>query len=472
MMATPSPGAGSPVTGYAPAGPANEMLVRAAERGDVTKVRELLEGGASPNSIACRRVGKFYGGSIQCKAGRAEPDFTYRGANFGPPKLTALQAAAGSGHLEIVEILITGGASINQSAPGPLGRTPLQAAAEGRHGGIVQRLLAAGAEINARASRMIGRTALQAASGAGDNEIVQILLGNGADVNAPASQYVGRTALQAAAEGGHKKIVEVLLKGGVHVNAPASVSGGRTALQAAAGGGHKEIVEVLLAAGADVNAPASGSFGRTALQAAANGGHKEIVEMLLAAGADVNAPASGYGRTALQAAAEGGHKEIVEVLLQANADLNCGGERTIFGLASTIDLVKLLINNKDANPDLRNDSGETGLHEAVRAGGEIWLKSLLDLNFFDMNARNPRGETALRIALQSGSPNVVYAPLLSKGASTAGLVVDMLPKRTPGEWTIILEETKTPGGMSVEWKEGGCYFELLYGEPRSIWLPE
>ena len=403
MMATPSPGAGSPVIGYPPAGPANEMLVRAAEGGYATKVRELLEGGASPNSIACRRVGEFYGGSIQCKAGRAEPDFTYRGTNFGPPKLTALQAAAGSGHLEIVEILITGGASINPSAPGPLGRTPLQAAAEGRHGGIVQRLLAAGAEINARASRMTGRTALQAASGAGDNEIVQILLGNGADVNAPASQYVGRTALQAAAEGGHK-----------------------------------EIVEVLLAADADVNAPASKQS----------------------------------GRTALQAAAEGGCKEIVEVLLQANADPNCGGERTIFGLASTIDLVKLLINSKDTNPDLRNDSGETGLHEAVRAGGEIWLKSLLDLDFFDINARNPRGETALRIAMRSGSPNVVYAPLLLKGASTAGLVVDMLPKRTPSEWIIILEETKTPGGKSVEWKEGGYDFELLYGEPRSIWLRE
>ena len=260
----------------------------------------------------------------------------------------------------------------------------------------------------------------------------------------------------------------MLLAAHAQVNALASRDSGRTALQAAAEGGHKEIVEVLLAANADVNARTSES--RTPLQAAAEGGHREIVEVLFAAGADVNAPASRpSGRTALQAEMEGGHREVVELLLEGNADVTCSGGKTIFGLASSIELVKLLI-HRGANPDLRNDSGETALHEAVWAGMVDWLQSLLDLEFFDMDARNPRRETALRIALQPGSPNTIYAPLLSKGASTEGLVVGMLPKKTPGEWTIVFQESATPGGMSVEWRKSGSGFELKYGGLRSIWL--
>ncbi|KAJ6109977.1 hypothetical protein N7486_002212 [Penicillium sp. IBT 16267x] len=192
------------------------------------------------------------------------------------------------------------------------GKTALQAAAGGGHLEIVQVLLAAKADVNALPTTQYGQTALQAAAGGGYLEIVQALLAAEADVNASPATFTGQTALQAAAGGGHLEI---------HINAPPAINIGRTALQAAAGGGHLEIVQALLAAGADVNAPPANWDGRTALQAAAGGGHLKVVQALLAAGADVNAsPAQNIGQTALQAAAGGGHLKVVEILTQSGAE--------------------------------------------------------------------------------------------------------------------------------------------------------
>ncbi|KAJ3562144.1 hypothetical protein NPX13_g8673 [Xylaria arbuscula] len=90
----------------------------------------------------------------------------------------------------------------------------LQAAAGGGHLDIVERLLAAKADVNATAAKYRGRTALQAAAEGGHLDIVERLLAAKADVNATVAKYGGRTALQAAAEGGHLDIVERLRRAG------------------------------------------------------------------------------------------------------------------------------------------------------------------------------------------------------------------------------------------------------------------
>ena len=79
--------------------------------------------------------------------------------------LTALQAASGGGHLEVVERLLAAGADVNAAAAFDGGPTALQAASEGGYLDVVERLLAAGADANAAAAGS-GLTALQAASGA------------------------------------------------------------------------------------------------------------------------------------------------------------------------------------------------------------------------------------------------------------------------------------------------------------------
>jgi ankyrin repeat protein len=59
---------------------------------------------------------------------------------------TALQAAAGGGHLEVVERLLAAGADVNAPAGQYNGFTALQGAAEGWHIEVAERLLEAGAE--------------------------------------------------------------------------------------------------------------------------------------------------------------------------------------------------------------------------------------------------------------------------------------------------------------------------------------
>ncbi|CAF3466677.1 unnamed protein product, partial [Fusarium graminearum] len=82
-------------------------------------------------------------------------------------------AAAGEGHLGVIEKLLAAGADVNAAAASEYGRTALQAAAWGGHLEVIEKLLAAGADVNANA--------LQAATERGHLEVVNKLLAAGAD---------------------------------------------------------------------------------------------------------------------------------------------------------------------------------------------------------------------------------------------------------------------------------------------------
>ncbi|MCJ1308046.1 hypothetical protein MMC25_001696 [Agyrium rufum] len=337
----------------------------------------------------------------------------------GSPYMTALQAAAGGGHLDVVDRLLAAKADVNAPASESNGRTALQAAAGGGHLDVVDRLLAVKADVNARASESYGsRTALQAAAGGGHLDVVDRLLAVKADVNAPASKINGKTALQAAAGGGHLDVVDRLLAAKAEVDAPTSKYDGRTALQAAAGSGHLDVVDRLLAAKADVNAPASKINGKTALQAAAGGGYLDVVNRLLAAKADVNAPTSKYdGRTALQAAAGGGHLDVVDRLLVAKADVNAPTSkydgRTALQAAAGgghLDVVdRLLAAKADVNAPASKINGKTAL-QAAAGGGHLDVVNRLLAVKADVNApasESYGGRTALQAAAGGGHLDVV-----------------------------------------------------------------
>ena len=89
--------------------------------------------------------------------------------------------------------------NVNAPAAGHDGETALQAAAGKGHNEILKLLLGAGADVSAPALSYGGRTALQAAAGNGHDETVKLLLSDNADVNAPALGNQ-RAPLQAAAE--------------------------------------------------------------------------------------------------------------------------------------------------------------------------------------------------------------------------------------------------------------------------------
>lgn len=91
----------------------------------------------------------------------------------------------------------------------------LQAAARSGHVDVVKLLLFQGANFNAKSKSFSGRTALQAAAASGHINVVKPLLDNAADVNVAGP--VG-TALHAAAEAGYIDLVKMLLDNGAWTN--------------------------------------------------------------------------------------------------------------------------------------------------------------------------------------------------------------------------------------------------------------
>lgn len=229
------------------------------------------------------------------------------GNNF---QRTGLQIACGQGDETIVRLLLEAGSEVNMSPatnhgirvltqshreahsqPKTFafarynGRSALQAASERGHLNIVKLLLEGGAEVNAPPSPVAGRTALQAAARGGFGPIVHLLLSLGAQANAPSARYKGITALQGACLQGNLVIVELLLNSGADIQAlGGGYDGDGTALHAAAEKGHIEIVKKLIGAGADVNA-SSNRRGQTPIQGAMAGGHEIVVKYLRDLGA-------------------------------------------------------------------------------------------------------------------------------------------------------------------------------------------
>jgi uncharacterized protein len=151
-------------------------ISEAAQTGDLSRLRELLEG---------------------------NPAFASMPDSQG---YTPLHYAAYFGQLEAARFLLGIGAEMSAVSMDPLRNHPLHAAASSGHGEVVQLLLEAGADPNAEQT---GRwTPLHGAAAAGHLGIVRALLARGADT---ARQSVsGATPLALAEEKGHVEVVRVL----------------------------------------------------------------------------------------------------------------------------------------------------------------------------------------------------------------------------------------------------------------------
>jgi len=125
---------------------------------------------------------------------------------------SSLAIAARTGNQDIVLELIHSAANVNMAATdNDYSRTALQAACGAGHLDIVTILVNNNADVNAVAGSRYGATALQATAIKGYFKICQMLIGCGAKVSAPASPHEGRTAIDGAAEMGRLDIVKFLL---------------------------------------------------------------------------------------------------------------------------------------------------------------------------------------------------------------------------------------------------------------------
>jgi hypothetical protein len=207
-----------------------------AGRGDLARVKELLEKGADVNT---RIIGRQ----------------------------TALHIASANGHKEIVELLLAHSADVNAAAM--YNRTAAEEAMKGGHTEIVELLISKGADISPLHFALYMKDQAKAKS----------LIESGADVNKRTPN--GTTPLSRAADIGFKDIAELLIAKGANVNAKSNWDW--TPLHSAAENGHKDMVDLLVAKGADVNARDGGGW--TPLSYARQKGHKEITEVLRKHGA-------------------------------------------------------------------------------------------------------------------------------------------------------------------------------------------
>ena len=386
-------------------------LLQASRYGDAAAIRALLAAGAKP--------------------GRAERDGE-----------TPLMAAARTGNLEPMQLLIDAGADVNAVDGLQQESALMWATAEG-HLAAVDLLLKAGADPNlkARVNELTKRsprtdfpsggfTALMWAARNGSTEIVHRLIKAGADINAANGD--GATPLMLAIVNDRYDMAAELLTLGADANdgslyyavemrdAPTdwrARDGSR--LRAAHPNQLKalDLVGRLLTAGADPNRPFTGQMHSAAMccddkgsgtpfYRAAVAGDVESMKLMVAHGADVEwapKPAEGppglpfmdhTGLTPLMVAVNGG-----KGLLMAGGPGDVReGAIGIFrepGNRNAGDAVRVLL-QAGAKPNAKSPKGDTALHIAVRDGRLDAIRALV-AGGASVDQKNAQGLTALQM---------------------------------------------------------------------------
>jgi ankyrin repeat protein len=184
-------------------------LIAAAGNGHAELTRSLLERGADPRRWMDNGEGALH---WACEAGHLAVVQVLLAQDRGlvdlPGKAerTALIAAAGRGHDEVVRVLLERGADPHKRESD--GTRALDWAAQEGHQAVVELLLARDPGL-LDLQGYNDRTALMAASGNGHVDLVRLLLKRGADPRKRVS--TGETALHWAAERGHEAVVQLLL---------------------------------------------------------------------------------------------------------------------------------------------------------------------------------------------------------------------------------------------------------------------
>ncbi|XP_050398491.2 serine/threonine-protein phosphatase 6 regulatory ankyrin repeat subunit A [Patella vulgata] len=264
-----------------------------------------------------------------------------------------LHHAAIIGSLEITQLSIKGGSSVN--CYDAMSYCPIHYACENGHADIVQYLLTRGAHVTFSKIYSTGESPLHVACRAGHVEVVKVLLKNGADIHSKLdlakSPCYSYSPLHIAVKNGKWEVVEALCSQGAMVNMKSSK--GHTPLHLSAYYGQLTSTKLLLEFAADVSV--KDSRGDTALLNAIFEGHVETVRLLLQWEPNVSLQ-GGDTMSAIFAALTGPEIKIFELVIQAGADIDERKPDTLesvlmvaVGLADMERSKYLIQNNADVN---------------------------------------------------------------------------------------------------------------------------
>lgn len=273
---------------------------------------------------------------------------------------------------------------------------------------LVRILLAGGADPNLVQSW--GLTAMSYAATT-QAEVVAALLAAGADPQ-PIDDS-GHAAMVGAAARNDLEVLELLHRAGASAQPRPS---GYSPLHGAVQRGHFEAARWLLAHGADIDARKADRV--TPLHVALEHGHFELAHALLTAGADVNVQTTDayYRHTPLIQATRKGAVALVEALLAAGADPHVRDADGFSALwyASHRDELKRLFPEDSARPRCKRVAGALpGLLRAIHLGDREGVMAALERG--GLGVTNYRGDTALMLAVASDQRHMVDV-LLDAGA--------------------------------------------------------
>lgn len=387
------------MTWYRPEWDEKTTFLEAIATGDVRKVREMLAGGLSVETV---------------ESSDREP---------------ALQLAASRGQLEVVRELIDRGASVTSrsryeatllhvlgaqekllplvplalerggdlEATDSWGATPLLVAAGAACIPGARALLAAGANPLARDNdgstavfRLVHSIYFVHEGRKNERECLDLLrdlLSLGVDPNAVG--WLGHTAATVAAESGFARALRALRKHGARLEQ--ADRRGLTPLQAAAFLGREDAAAVILEAGAPLDLFSAAALGRVGAVRAFLQSEPGLARAVLAP----------RRTSVLSLAVAFGHEKLVRVLLEAGADPN-GENQWTSCLHAAVDhlpdpdIVRLLLEH-GANVDAGDGDGNTPLNFASRRDNLELARMFLDAGA-DPNSTTERGYTPLTFA--------------------------------------------------------------------------
>jgi ankyrin repeat protein len=254
---------------------------RAAERGDLDKIKALKKLGADFKSArdyrGCTPIysAAFYG---QVEAIKVLNEYGVNLSAKNDKGNTAMHCAARNGHIDTIKTLTELGVDV--SVKGLKGSMPIHWAAEHGQATTILALRSLGADVSGRTDS--GASPMHQAAKRGQINAIEVLKELGADVSAKADN--GTTPIHSASYQGQVEAISKLVELGADLSAIDNT--GHTAIHAAAAYGQANSIKALKEAGHHL-ATIRGSDGWTAMHLAAAFGQLDCIRMLYELGANL-----------------------------------------------------------------------------------------------------------------------------------------------------------------------------------------